>query len=84
MRKSPDTRGGHTDDGQAQDGESGGGHEGARGGADHEDQFGGDGVQGEGGAPLLAVGQHAEGLADHAEDGQRQQAADEDQRQQHS
>ena len=59
-----------------------GGDDGAGGGADHEDQFGGDGVEGEGRAALLPGGQDAQGLADHAEDGQGQQAADEDQGQQ--
>ena len=40
-----------------------------------------DGIQGKGGPPLVAVGQDAQGLAHHAEDGQGQQAADEHQRQ---
>ena len=82
IRNSPGDGRGHAHDGQAQDGESGGGDDGADGRADHEDQLGGDRIQGEGRAPLLPGGQHAQRLADDAEDRQGQQSADEDQRQQ--
>ena len=73
---------GHSHDCQAQDGLAAGGDDGADGGADHEDQFGGDGVEGEGRPALFPGGQHAQRLPHHAEDRQGQQAPDEDQGQQ--
>ena len=73
---------GHSHDRQAQDGLPAGGDDGSDRGADHEDQLGGDGVQGEGRAALFPGRQHAQRLPHHAEDGQGQQAADEDQGQQ--
>ena len=45
---------------QAQDGLPAGGGDGAHGGAHHEDQLGGDGVQGESRAALISAGQHAQ------------------------
>ncbi len=74
--------GGHAHDRQPEDRVAAGGHNRAGGGTDHEDQLGGDRVQGECGPPLIAVGQDAKGLAHHAEDGQGQQSPDEHQWQQ--
>ena len=75
-------RGGHAHHRQAHHGESAGRNDCPDGGADHEDQFSRDGVEGEGGTALFAGGQDTQRLPHHAEDRQGQQSPDEYERQQ--
>ncbi|MCY1241456.1 hypothetical protein D9M72_543570 [compost metagenome] len=74
--------GAHAHHSQPENRVTGSGHNCAGCGAEHKDQLRGDRVQCEGRPTLLTARQHPQGLAHHAEDGQGEQAADEDQRQQ--